>query len=66
MYDIIMPEKGKENPLNQKGKQAMKNYKVRELANGRFGVYECTDVYEILRKTFKTLAGANNWIKKNQ
>lgn len=40
-------------------------YKVRELANGQFGVYECTDVYEILRKTFKTLTGAKNWIKKN-
>lgn len=66
MYDIIMAEKGKENPLNQKGKQAMKNYKVRELANGRFGVYEYTDTYEVLVKTFKARAGADNWIKKNQ
>ena len=43
----------------------MKAYKVRELANGRFGVYEYTDTYEVLVKTFKARKGAENWIKKN-
>ena len=41
------------------------NYKVRELYNGRFGVYACTEYSEMLVKTFKTEKGANNWIKRN-
>ena len=40
-------------------------YKVRELANGRFGVYECYAVREVLVKTFKTREGADRWISKN-
>ena len=40
-------------------------YKVRELANGRFGVYECSVWDEWLVKTFKTRKGAENWIKKH-
>lgn len=40
-------------------------YKVRGLANGRFGVYECSTVSEVLVKTFKTRAGADRWIRKN-
>lgn len=39
-------------------------YKVRELANGRFGVYECSEVREILIKSFKTQEGAERWISK--
>lgn len=43
----------------------MKNYKVRELCNGRFGVYALYENGEILVKTFKTAEGADRWIKKN-
>lgn len=39
-------------------------YKVRMLANGRYGVYECTETYEVLVKTFKTLKSAEGWISK--
>ena len=39
-------------------------YKVRELAGGRYGVYECSMVREVLVKTFKTRKGAENWISK--
>jgi len=39
-------------------------YKVRELANGRFGVYECSAVRETLVKSFKTREGAERWISK--
>lgn len=39
-------------------------YKVRELAGGRYGVYECSTVREVLVKTFKTRKGAENWISK--
>ena len=42
----------------------MMNYKVRELAGGRFGVYACTEWREVLIKTFKTRKGAENWISK--
>lgn len=42
----------------------MMNYKVRELAGGRFGVYECSEWREVLIKTFKTRKGAENWISK--
>ena len=42
----------------------MMNYKVRELANGRFGVYECSEVREVLVKTFKTRKAAEGWISK--
>lgn len=40
-------------------------YKVRELAGGRFGVYECSEWREVLVKTFKTEKGANNWVGKH-
>ena len=40
-------------------------YKVRELANGRYGVYECSEWGECLVKTLKTRKGAENWIKKH-
>ena len=40
-------------------------YKVRELANGCCGVYECSGWGETLVKTFKTRKGAENWIKKH-
>ena len=43
----------------------MMNYKVRELASGRFGVYACSEWGETLVKTFKTRKTAENWIKKN-
>lgn len=39
-------------------------YKVRELASGRFGVYACSDVREVLVKTFKTRTSAERWISK--
>jgi len=39
-------------------------YKVRELVNGRFGVYECSEWREILVKTFKTRQSAEKWISK--
>lgn len=42
----------------------MMNYKVIELAGGRFGVYACTEWREVLVKTFKTRKGAENWISK--
>ena len=42
----------------------MMNYKVRELAGGRFGVYECSEWREVLIKTFKTRKSAENWISK--
>ena len=37
-------------------------YKVRELANGRFGVYLCSEYSEVLIKTFKTEKGAQGWV----
>lgn len=40
-------------------------YKIRELANGLFGVYKTSETYEILVKTFKTEKGATQWIKKH-
>lgn len=40
-------------------------YKVRELADGRFGVYTCSEWRETLVKTFKTRTGAENWVKKH-
>ena len=40
-------------------------YKIRELADGLLGVYECSEWREILVKTFKTRKGAENWIKKH-
>lgn len=39
-------------------------YKVRVLANGRFGVYECSEVREILVKSFKIRKAAEGWISK--
>ena len=42
----------------------MMNYKVRELANGWFGIYECGSNYERLVKTFKARKSAENWIRK--
>ena len=39
-------------------------YKVRVLANGRFGVYECTEWREVLVKTFKNRETAEKWISK--
>ena len=47
-----------------KGEMEM-TYKVRELANGRFGVYKCSAWGEVLIKTFKARTGAENWIMKN-
>lgn len=38
-------------------------YKVRVLANGRFGVYACSDVREVLVKNFKTREAADRWVK---
>ena len=43
----------------------MNNYKARELANGRTGVYEYTEDYEILVKTFKTRTSAEKWIAQH-
>ena len=43
----------------------MTSYKVRELVGGRYGVYACTDWREVLVKTFKSRAGAENWISKH-
>ncbi len=40
-------------------------YKVRELANGRFGVYECSAVRETLIKSFKTRKAAEGWVSKH-
>ena len=40
-------------------------YKVRELANGRYGVYEISEWGEVLVKTFKTEKGARRWVEKN-
>lgn len=40
-------------------------YKVRELASGRFGVYECSAWREILVKTFKTRKSAEGWVGKH-
>ena len=40
-------------------------YKVREIAGGKFGVYEVGAWGEALVKTFKTRKGAENWVKKN-
>jgi hypothetical protein len=40
-------------------------YKVRELCNGRFGVYETSEYRETLVKTFKTKEGAERWVRKN-
>lgn len=37
-------------------------YRVRQLANGRYGVYRCTDHSEVLTKTFKTEKSANSWV----
>lgn len=42
----------------------MRNYKVRELTGGRFGVYACSEWHEILVKTFKTRKSAENWVAK--
>jgi len=39
-------------------------YKVRELANGRFGVYQCSAYSEVLVKTFKTRKAAQGWIDR--
>lgn len=40
-------------------------YKVRELANGRYGVYEiAANGNEYLVKTFKTRKGADTWVSK--
>ena len=43
----------------------MMTYKVRELAGNIYGVYETTSTRETLVKTFKTLKGAENWIRKH-
>lgn len=43
----------------------MKGYKVRELANGRFGVYAVSEYAERLVKTFKTRKAAEGWVAKN-
>lgn len=40
-------------------------YKVRQLANGRFGVYMCSEYSEVLMKTFKTEKGAKAWVDKH-
>lgn len=43
----------------------MRNYKVRELAGNVYGVYSVSEWAEVLVKTFKTLKGAENWIRKH-
>ncbi len=40
-------------------------YKVRVLANGRFGIYECTEWRETLIKSFKTRKAAEGWVSKH-
>lgn len=64
-------KKGVDKPLTRCYNKAIKGtevrtmtYKVRELANGRFGVYECSAVRETLVKSFKTREGAERWISK--
>lgn len=39
-------------------------YRVYELANGRFGVYQMTESLMVLVKTFKTRKNAEGWISK--
>lgn len=43
----------------------MMTYKVRTLVGGWYGVYECSEWREILVKSFKTLKGAENWVRKH-
>ena len=40
-------------------------YRVRELANGRFGVYQCSEWSEVLVKTFKTEKAAQGWADRH-
>lgn len=42
----------------------MMNFKVVKLAGGRFGVYRCTEMRELLVHTCKTRRGAEAWIKR--
>ena len=40
-------------------------YKIRELASGRFGVYQCSEYQEVLIKTFKTKKAAQGWADRH-
>ena len=40
-------------------------YKVRELAGGLYGIYECSPWRETLVKTRKTRKGAEGWVRKH-
>ena len=52
--------------ITERGKEVRKMklmwYKVRQLANGKYGIYKCTACSEILVKTCKTERAANNWV----
>ena len=59
----IITERGK--PARRKEGKKM-TYKVREIAGGKFGVYEVSALgNEILRKTCKTRKAAETWISKH-